>query len=331
VSIDVREGLARYLAEQWSTPVEIPFLRETSAGARRRNLLFDAHDGTKVHPLVVTIIPNPVNQLLSVSDEAGLILAAEAGGVTVPHVHFCSEDAGYVGGPFFITQRVEGETATRRVLRLVEQVGHGAKIGRQLGQAFASLHAIDADAVPNALARPSGMSPSDVAINVVSTQVADLLQPSPAFSLAVSWLERCQPRAPAKLAPIHGDVRNGNIVVSESGLQAILDWELAHVGDPMEDLATLCLRTWRFGHDQLEAGGFCERATVVGSYESAGGSFDLEAFHWWKVLGTLRWGLGLAAQAKGHLDGSVPNIVMAASGRRVAELEFDVLNLLGPL
>ena len=330
MSVDLREGLARYLEEQWGTKVEIPFLREASAGARRRNVLFDADDGTDVHRLVVTIIPDQSIQLLTVTDESGLILAAEAGGVPVPHVHFCSEDESYVEGPFFVTQRVEGETASGRVLRLVEQVGHGAKIGRQLGHAFAALHAVDADTVPKALPRPSGMSSSDVAINVVSAQVADLLQPSPAFSLAVAWLERRQPRSPGKLAPIHGDVRNGNVIISKSGLEAILDWEVAHVGDPMEDLAWLCLRTWRFGLDHLEAGGFCDRATVVESYESSGGSFDPDTFHWWKVHGTLRWGLGLAAQARGHLDGSVPNIVMAASGRRVAELEYDLLCLLEP-
>lgn len=331
MSTDLREGLGRYLEAQWGSKVEIPYLRETSAGARRRNILFDvSDDGGKVHRLVVTIIPNPAIQLLSVTDESGLILAAEAGGVPVPHVHFRCEDASYLGGPFFITQRVDGETVARRVLRLVQEVGHGAKIGRQLGHAFAALHAVDLATVPSALARPSGMSPSDVAINVASTQIADLLQPSPAFSLALAWLERHQPRSPGSLAALHGDVRNGNIIVSESGLEAILDWEVAHIGDPMEDLAWLCLRTWRFGLDHLEAGGFCDRATVVDSYESAGGSFDADAFHWWKVLGTLRWGLGLAGQAKGHLDGSVPNIVMAASGRRVAELEYDLLCLLGP-
>ena len=61
---------------------------------------------------------------------------------------------------------------------------------------------------------------------------------------------------------------------------------------------------------------------------NGGGRFDSRAFHCWKVLGTLRWGIGLARQAIGHMDGSVPSIVMAASGRRVAELEFDLLTLL---
>jgi aminoglycoside phosphotransferase (APT) family kinase protein len=327
---DLREGLARYLGEQWGKSVEIPFLREASAGARRRHILFDAEDGTTTQRLAATILSEPSIQMLTASDEAALMLAAEAGGVPVPHVHGCSEDATFVGAPFFVAERLEGETVPARVLRLVQEVGHGAKIARQLGHAMAALHAVDPNTVPQSLARPSGMAPSDVALNVVSTQVSELIQPSPTFALAVSWLERHQPRAPSRLAPIHGDVRNGNLVVSKSGLEGILEWEVAHLGDPMEDFGVLCLRTWRYGLDHLEASGFSDRDTVVESYESAGGSFDLEAFHWWKVLGTLRSGLALAAQAKAHLGGSVPNIVMAASGRRVAELEYDVLTLLGP-
>ena len=63
-------------------------------------------------------------------------------------------------------------------------------------------------------------------------------------------------------------------------------------------------------------------------HEAAGGHWDEASFHWWKTLGTLRWGMGLAGQAAAHLSGSVRSIVMAASGRRVAELEYDTLMLL---
>ncbi|MCH2097910.1 MAG: phosphotransferase, partial [Pseudomonadales bacterium] len=127
---------------------------------------------------------------------------------------------------------------------------------------------------------------------------------------------------------VHGDVRNGNIIVAPDGLAAVLDWELAKIGDPMEDLAWLCLRCWRFGEDAIEVGGFGARETLVDAYSTLGGSFDPVAFHWWKVLGTMRWGLGLAGQAAQHLSGAFSNIVMAASGRRVAELEYDLLTLL---
>ena len=155
-------------------------------------------------------------------------------------------------------------------------------------------------------------------------------RPGPVFQLGLAWLRRNMPLPPRRLALVHGDVRNGNIMVGPDGLAAVLDWEVAKIGDPMEDLAWPCLRCWRFGEDDLEVGGFGDRKTLVDAYVAAGGSFDPVAFHWWKVLGTMRWGLGLAGQAAQHLSGAFSNIVMAASGRRVAELEFDLLCLLRP-
>ena len=76
--------------------------------------------------------------------------------------------------------------------------------------------------------------------------------------------------------------------------------------------------------------GFAGRAPFVAGYESAGGSFDEARFEWWKVEGTLRWAVGLAGQTMAFIDGRVPNIVMAASGRRVSELEWDLLMLIRP-
>ena len=160
-------------------------------------------------------------------------------------------------------------------------------------------------------------------------QLDSLWQPAHALALGLGFLERNASRVAPRLAIVHGDLRNGNIIVDATGLRAVLDWEGAHLGDPIEDLAWICLRTWRFGADALEVGGFAARSALVDAYGAAGGTYDARAFHWWKVLGTLRWGIGLARQAIGHLDGSVPSIVMAASGRRVAELEFDLLTLLG--
>ena len=144
------------------------------------------------------------------------------------------------------------------------------------------------------------------------------------------WLQARRPSPPRRCVLIHGDARNGNLIVSENGLEALLDWEGASVGDPMADLAWPCVRTWRFGGDASELGGFAPRAPMAAAYQTAGGEFDAERFHWWKVLGTLRWAIGLAGQAKAHIDGSVPNIVMAASGRRVGELEYDLMCLLRP-
>ncbi len=327
----VAAGLARFLSEQWGSRVSIENMVETSAGARRGNVLFDAlrEDGARV-PLCVTYLPTLNIELMKISDEAALIRLAEEAGVPVPHVHFASEDASWVGGPFFISDRVGGETVPRRVLRQVAADGTGERIVESLGRAFAALHQIPPERAPAALGRPVDQTPSEAALARLAEQLELLLQPSPVFDLGLRWLARNPPDPPRRLAVVHGDVRNGNIIVDHDGLAAVLDWEVAKVGDPMEDLAWPCLRCWRFGEDRREVGGFASRAELIRGYSEGGGDFDPHSFHWWKVLGTMRWGLGLAGQARGHLDGTFSNIVMAASGRRVAEQEYDLLCLLRP-
>jgi aminoglycoside phosphotransferase (APT) family kinase protein len=328
VNARTQAGLAAFLAKEWGTAVEVEHLALASAGARRHNVLFDAVRSGERVPLVATIIPSAALQLNPVEVEAAHLRLAEAAGMPVPHVEGVCDDASLVGGPFFVTARVAGESIPRQVLRLVQRDATlGPRLARQCGAALARLHAADPLLSHPRTPRPAG-DPIATALRAVEALVSGLLQPSPAFTLALRVLERTRPPPPARLAVVHGDFRNGNLIVDASGLRAALDWEICHVGDPMEDLGWLCQRMWRFRNDALEVGGFGARADLVTGYEGAGGHFELERFHWWKAMGTLRWGLGLAGQAKAHLDGTVPSIVMAASGRRVAELEWDVLMLL---
>ncbi len=328
MSADPSAGLAAFLAKEWGASVEVENLAVASAGARRRNVLFDALRSGERIPLVATIIPSAAVQIMPIEVEAANLRFAEAAGMPAPHVLAVCDDASFVGGPFFVTARVAGETIPRQVLRLIEKdPALGPRLARQCGEALAKLHAADPTGAHPRLARPAG-DPIEAALRSVEALVRTLLQPSPAFTLALRALERLRPPPPARLSVVHGDFRNGNLIVDGSGLRAALDWEICHVGDPMEDLGWLCQRMWRFRNDALEVGGFGARTDLAAGYEAAGGRFEPERFHWWKTMGTLRWGLGLAGQAKAHLDGSVPSIVMAASGRRVAELEWDVLMLL---
>jgi aminoglycoside phosphotransferase (APT) family kinase protein len=324
----VEKGLAAFLGETWGTEVDVENVSVASAGARRRNVLFDAlRDGERVS-LVATIVPSAAVQIMPIEVEASHLRFAEAAGMPAPHVHAVCDDPGYVGGPFFVTSRVEGETIPRQVLRLVEREdGLGPRLARQCGDALARLHAADPAGAHPEIARPAG-DPIEAALRSVEPLLRELLQPSPTFTLALRTLARERPPPPPRLAVVHGDFRNGNIIVDANGLAAALDWEICHVGDPMEDLGWLCQRMWRFRNDTLEVGGFGGREDLAAGYEAGGGRFEPSRFHWWKTMSTLRWGLGLAGQAKAHLDGSVPSIVMAASGRRVAELEWDVLMLL---
>jgi aminoglycoside phosphotransferase (APT) family kinase protein len=328
---DVSEGLARFLSDTWGRPVTVSGAHASTAGARRANVLFDADDGDRSRPLVATILPTSEIELNPITAEAAVRDLAERHGVPVPHVHAVTTDDGYVGGPFFVSDRVDGETIPRRVLRLVHEHGVGETVARQLGEALGHLHAIDPALAPAELVDPGPGDPTAEALKGAIEYAGQLLQPRPAIALGLRWLERHLPGPPERLTIVHTDTRNGNLIVAEDGLRAILDWEGARRrGDPMEDLAWPSLRMWRFREDEREIGGFAGIEPYVAGYEAAGGTFDAERYHWWKVLGTLRWGLGLAGQTAAHLDGRFSTIVMAASGRRVPELEWDLLMLLKP-
>lgn len=327
---DVTEGLARFLSETWGTAVGVEGVRVASAGARRRNLLFEATRGKQREALAATIMPTPEIAHTTMEVEAALLRIAEAADVPAPRLIAVTEDPAYVGGPLFVTRRIEGESIPRRILRLCEQDATlGPRLAYQCGEAMAKLHAVPRDAIDPRIEVPTAGDPAAHALRDLEEKNDALLQPSPALTLALVWLERHLPAPPATgLALVHGDWRNGNIAVSANGLEAAYDWEIAHVGDPMEDLAWICVRSWRFRNDHLEVGGFATRDALFEGYRAAGGAIDLDRFRWWKLLRTAWWGFGLADQAASHLDGSFPSIVMAASGRRVAELEYDVLMLL---
>ncbi len=325
------EGLERYLSELWSDEVRVRDLSFASAGARRRNALFRAERGAgDALELCATIIPVAAMQIMPIEVEASHIQLAERAGMPAPHIYGVTQDEQYVGGPFFVCSQLRGETIPRRILRLVrEHPGLGEKVVLQMGESLARLHGVSPDEVHPETTRPAaGGDVVAIALERVATQVANMLQPSPTLTLALRWLERHRPVAPGELSVVHGDFRNGNVVVSEAGLAGVLDWEICHLGDPMEDVAWVCQRMWRFREDQLEVGGLASRALLRRGYEDAGGSWDDQTFFWWKVFGSLRWALGLHEQARAHLDGSIPNIIMAASGRRVAELEYDLLMML---
>lgn len=321
---DLATGLARALGTAVSD------LSQSTAGARRTNVIFRA-GGRR---LVATIVPPGLQGELgeaTVGVEAAVRDLARRHGVAVPSVEFVSDDPGYVGGPLMVSEFVEGETVPRRILRLVDATpGLGARLGRQLGESLARLHAIDPAVAPAGLRRPAG-DPAPAMLAELAESVAALPVRRPVMEYGLDWLAAHLPEPPGRTAIVHADVRNGNVIVGPDGLRAILDWELALAGgDPMEDLAWAAVRMWRFGNDPIEIGGFADRAALVEGYRAAGGEYDAARFEWWKAARTLWWAVGLASQAVSYLSGAVPSIVMAASGRRVSEAEWDLLMLTRP-
>jgi aminoglycoside phosphotransferase (APT) family kinase protein len=251
--------------------------------------------------------------------EAASLRAAAAAGVPVPAVLCASDDPGDLGCRYLISTRVPGETIPRRILRSTSGEAR-ERLLAQCAAALAALHAADPGAIP-------GLRADDPLVLWPGWMDA-LGQPSAVFEIALRWLVRHQP-PPGGTAIVHGDFRLGNLIVGESGLAAVLDWELVHRGDPLEDLGWFCVRAWRFGEDDRPAGGLGSIEQMVAGYERAGGApVDRDALRWWLVLGTLRWGVICQRQAHRHLSGQARSVELAAVGRRACENEWDLLELL---
>jgi aminoglycoside phosphotransferase (APT) family kinase protein len=118
-------------------------------------------------------------------------------------------------------------------------------------------------------------------------------------------------------------------MVGPAGLVGVFDWEFAHVGDPAEDLAWPCVRSWRFGQDHLRLGGVGRPEEFLDAYARAGGrAADAAAVRYWEVLGNFRWAVGCVVQAGRHLSGQAPSVELASLGRRTAEMELELLDLI---
>jgi aminoglycoside phosphotransferase (APT) family kinase protein len=216
-------------------------------------------------------------------------------------------------------ERLEGETIPRRILRDDAYADARPRLAAQCGALLAALHRVPPDVVPD-------LEQTDQVAQY--REVLDLSgEAHPAFELAFRWLEANRP-ALGDPAIVHGDFRNGNLIIGADGVRAVLDWELVHVGDPMEDLGWLCVKAWRFG-SPLPVGGFGTYDQLIEAYEAAGGrAVDREVLRWWEVLGTLKWGIMCIMQAMSHTSGAVRSVELAAIGRRVCENELDLLDLL---
>jgi aminoglycoside phosphotransferase (APT) family kinase protein len=331
---DMERRLATFFARQVGVEsVTVSGLRRLAGGASREIWSVDVdyeRDGARVHLPLVVRRERPAAAPGMRADEFLLLRAAAAAGVPVPRVHWLADDPAILGAPFFIMDRVEGETIARRLLRDDAYAPARQVMTAQLGRILATIHHIDraAHQLSFLAEPPAGESPAQNELDRYE-QIFRFITPDPhpAFELAIRWLRDRVPRGTERTL-VHGDYRIGNVIFGPEGVRAILDWELAHTGDPMEDLGWICVRSWRFGSDDKPVGGIGTREEFFRAYEAAGGMVvDPERVRFWEVLGNLKWAIITIMQAKTHLDGHVQSVELASLGRRTAEMEFELLNL----
>lgn len=304
-------------------------LTQLSGGASQETWAFDVLHPSGMIAVILRRAPAGYGaapaRAAGLEAEAVLMQQAFEAGIPSPRVrHVLSPQDGLGSG--FIMDRVEGETIPRKILRDAQFTQARVVLTSQLGKAVAGIHALDQARLPQLrLMTVAGE------INDLATEYKSFEWPRPVFDLALRWLRDHAPVQSPVVTLVHGDFRHGNLIVGPDGLRAVLDWELAHVGDPMEDLGWICVNSWRFGEIDKPVGGLGSREEFFAAYEAASGRVvDVPRVMFWEVLGTLRWGVMCCGMMQRFRAGPDHSMERAMIGRRASETEIDLLRLLAP-
>lgn len=321
----LERGLSGIADRIFACAAGVTGLRRLSGGATQELWRFDLVTGATLTPAILRRAPcgrRVSETAVGLEIEATLIQAAEAAGVPVPPVRYVLRPEDGLGHGF-VMGFVEGETLGGRIVKGEAFAAIRPQLARQCGQILARIHALDPAAFPS-LKRST---PQGLVAQWFEAYRATAW-PRPVFELAFRWLGQHCPPPPKKPRLVHGDFRNGNLMFGQDGLRAVLDWELTHVGDPMEDLGWICVNSWRFGRVDKIVGGFGDLADLFAGYEDSGGApVDRAAAKWWEVFGSLKWGVMCSGMSKAFrtVDPSVERVVIA---RRTSETEIDLMRLL---
>ncbi|MCP9486868.1 MAG: phosphotransferase family protein [Gaiellaceae bacterium MAG52_C11] len=250
---------------------------------------------------------------LSLEQEFEVVRAAHEAGVKVPEpIAYLGE---VEGREAFVMERVHGETIGRRIVK-----NPPPGLDLQLAEELARIHAVPRERVP--------FLEQDDAVSRFYEELDSVGEPHPAIEFGLLWVRE---RLPTHRVPVvsHGDWRVGNLAVDEHGLVAVLDWEFAHLADPVEDLAWPLVRAWRFGADERRLGGIAHAEPYLERYaELTGREVALEELLVWEVFGNVKWATGCLTQSRRHLNGQERSVELAVLGRLAAEMEYELLDLI---
>jgi aminoglycoside phosphotransferase (APT) family kinase protein len=319
IAAKLREAISRLLGP----PGDILELRRLTAGATKATWAFRAQVGNANLPLILQLSNGSSRSgddatlpLVAGANDAALMMAAAQAGVPAPPVRaVLPEDCGL--GEGYIMDYVPGETIARRILREQQFAPLRERFASQCGEILTRIHKMGVESVPF-LVELSAQRQIEIYRNIYDRYG----HPVPALEVAFRWAQDHLP-APTHATVVHGDFRMGNLICGEARIQAVLDWELACLGDPMQDLGWLCVKTWRFG-GRGPVGGIGQREDLFASYERASGMVvDPVHVRFWEGWGCIKW--AIICLMKGQSQRSVEAF---AIGRRMEEPLYDFLEFI---
>lgn len=321
---DLALRFAAYVAHRWpdASDVRVDELVRIHGGASRETyrLRLRCRRGASSEEHRLILRRDPTGSLIETERavEFRAYAAFRGSKVPVPGALWLESDSRWLERPFFVMEEVRGGEASPQALLAPPYASHRERIGERKWSILGEIHRAD----PVALGLLDVLAPVpldgcwrrelDRWERVIDE---DELEPQPIARAAIRWLRANPPRPAQKLAVVHADYRTGNILVSPEGeILAILDWEMAHLGDPLEDLAWSLNRTWCWARDG-RPGGLLPRERAIAVWEAASGlRADAADLHWWELFSSVK-GLGIwISSAKEYETGANADPVLGFTG-----------------
>jgi len=335
------EQLARYLAGRLpgARDVVVSNVFRIPGGASRETWSFDARwwEGgeERVQGFILRRDP-PASLLVTERDiEYQVMEAAYRGGIPVPRMRWLEREGRELERPFFIMERIDGcETSPQVLLSDPRFAPVLDKIGRRFVEVLAAIHALDWRALGLEVFLGPAPAPGECAEREIEKweQVIerDALEPQPVLRAALRWLRRHLPPPAQRVVLVHADYRVGNFLYDQEGeIRGVLDWEMAHLGDPMEDVAWACLQSWCWAGDD-RMGGLMPREEFLRQYEELTGiRVDPQALHFWELLGNVKLAAIFLTGARSLAEGKTREPILAVVARGNPRLELEIVRLMG--
>jgi aminoglycoside phosphotransferase (APT) family kinase protein len=332
------DRLAAYLRERWPHAQELAIsdLQQIHGGASRETYRLKLRyraDGREVRRGVI-LRRDPPTSLIDTERalEYRTYAAVYPTEVPVPEPLVLEEDPRYLDHAFSLMAEIPGCETAIALFGTPHYAGLREKIGRAKWSILGKLAALDVATLGagDFMEVPSVASCAMREVDYWEAVIdKDAMLPQPIAKAAIRWLRRNVPPPAKKLALVHGDYRSGNFLFDPNGdIRGVLDWEMAHLGDPLEDVAWACLRCWRWAGDG-RIGGLLPRAEFYRRYEEAGGaSGEEEAVRFWEVLGNCKMAIISLTGARSYASGLSCDSIHAFTAYLVPEIELEVLRLI---
>ncbi|WP_176598671.1 MULTISPECIES: phosphotransferase family protein [Sphingobium] len=297
-------------------------LRQLSGGASMETWLFEITGDGRGERLILRREPDGRSadgRGIGLLREAAVIAHAGKAQLPVPQIrHTFTPDDGI--GTALVMTFIEGEALPQQIMRDPAHATARENYAQDAGHILAAIHALDWQNLGLPLHQPATMV-ADLESRYRQTSIQ-----RPVFEYAFRWLADNMPPPVDQPALVHGDFRTGNLMLGPDSIAGVLDWEVCHVGDPVEDLAWLCMPSWRFGALDKPVGGIGQFADLENAYTAASGrGIDPVRFRFWSIVSLLRWGGMCADMGQWVLDGVDRSLERHVIARRASETELDLL------